>query len=66
MSRCISRPWPSGWATPGVMVAEVPEDEERLTALDGMYSARWTTTSIVTPGRRRARQYVLFAVPFGD
>lgn len=50
----------------GVMVAEVPEDEERLTALDGMYSARWTTTSIVPPGRRRARQYVLFAVPFGD
>jgi hypothetical protein len=50
----------------GVMVADVPEDEERLTALDGMYSARWTTTSIVPPGRRRAREYVLFAVPFGD
>lgn len=50
----------------GVMVAEVPEDEERLTALDGMYSARWGTTSIVPPGRRRAREYVLFAVPFGD
>lgn len=50
----------------GVMVAEVPEDEERLTALDGMYSARWTTTSIVMPGRRRAREYVLYAVPFED
>jgi len=50
----------------GVMVAEVPEDEERLLALDGMYSARWGTTSIVPPGRRRARRYVLFAVPFGD
>lgn len=50
----------------GVMVAEVPEDEERLTALDGMYSARWTTTSIVPPGRRRAREYVLYAVPFED
>lgn len=49
-----------------VMVAEVPEDEERLTALDGIYSARWTTTSIVPPGRRRAREYVLYAVPFGD
>ena len=50
----------------GVMVAEVPEDEEPLTALDGMYSARWTTTSIVPPGRRRAREYVLYAVPFED
>jgi hypothetical protein len=50
----------------GVMVAEVPEDEERLTALDGMYSARWTTTSIVPSGRRRAREYVLYAVPFED
>ncbi len=50
----------------GVMVAEVPEDEERLVALDGMYSARWGTTSIVPPGRRKAREYVLFAVPFGD
>lgn len=50
----------------GVMLAEVPEDEERLAALDGIYSARWTTTPIVPPGRRRAREYVLFAVPFGD
>ena len=50
----------------GVMVAQVPEDEERLTALDGTYSARWTTTSIVPPGRRRAREYVLYAVPFED
>jgi hypothetical protein len=50
----------------GVMVAEAQEDEERLTALDGMYSARWGTTPIVPPGRRKARQYVLFAVPFGD
>lgn len=50
----------------GVIVAEVPEDEERLTALDGVYSARWTRTSIVPPGRRRAREYVLYAVPFED
>lgn len=50
----------------GVMAAEVPEDEERLTALDGMYSARWGTTSMVPPGRQRARRYVLFAVPFED
>ena len=50
----------------GVMVAEVPEDEERLTALDGMYSARWGRTPIVPPGRRKARDYVLYAVPFGD
>lgn len=49
----------------GVMVAEVPEDEEGLTALDGMCSARWATTSSDPQGRRRARQYVLFAVPFG-
>lgn len=27
---------------------------------------RWGTTSIVPPGRRRAREYVLFAVPFED
>ena len=50
----------------GVMVAQVPEDEERLVALDGMYSARWTTAAIVPPGRRRAREYVLYAVPFED
>ena len=50
----------------GVMVADVPEDEERLTALDGMYSARWGTAPIVPPGRRKARTYVLYAVPFGD
>ncbi len=50
----------------GAMVAQVPEDEERLVALDGMYSARWGTTPIVPPGRRKARDYVLYAVPFGD
>jgi len=50
----------------GVIVAGVPEDEERLTALDGMYAARWTRTSIVPPGRRRARDYVLYAVPYED
>jgi hypothetical protein len=49
----------------GAIVAEVPEDEERLLALDAMYSARWGTTLIVPPGRRKAREYVLFAVPFG-
>lgn len=50
----------------GVLIAEVPEDEERLVALDGVYSARWGTTPIVPPGRRKARQYVLYAVPFED
>lgn len=48
------------------IVAAVQEDEERLAALDGMYAARWATLPIVPPGRRRARPFVLYAVPFGD
>ncbi|MBK8597153.1 MAG: hypothetical protein IPN83_16485 [Holophagales bacterium] len=48
------------------IVAAVQEDEERLAALDGMYAARWATLPIVPPGRRRARPFVLNAVPFGD
>ena len=48
------------------IVAAVQEDEERLAALDGMYAARWATLPNVPPGRRRARPFVLNAVPFGD
>lgn len=48
------------------IVAAVQEDEERLAALDGMYAARWATLPIVPPGRRRARPFVLYAVPFED
>lgn len=50
----------------GGIVAAVQEDEERLAALDGMYAARWETLSIVPPGRRRIRPFVLYAVPFGE
>jgi len=51
----------SGW-----IAAVEEEDEERLAALDAMYAARWATLSFVPPGRRRAREYVLYAVPFED
>jgi hypothetical protein len=51
---------------PGALVAAVKEDEERLEGLDAMYAARWHTISIVQGKRRRARNYVLYAVPFAE
>ncbi len=50
----------------GVLVAAVKEDEERLLALDEMYAARWYTIPITARGRRKARDYVLYAVPFAE
>ena len=50
----------------GAIVAAVKEDEERLEGLDAMYAARWHTIPIVPKGRRKARDYVLYAVPFAD
>ena len=50
----------------GPLVASAKEDEDRLEGLDAMYAARWSTISIVLGKRRRARSYVLYAVPFAD
>jgi hypothetical protein len=50
----------------GVLVATVRDDEERLEGLDAMYAARWYTIAIVPRKRRRARTYVLYAVPFAQ
>lgn len=50
----------------GLLVASVKEDEDRLEGLDAMYAARWSTISIVLGKRRRARSYVLYAVPFAE
>lgn len=50
----------------GALIAAVKEDEERLLALDAMYAARWYTIPIVIRGSRKARNYVLYAVPFAE
>ena len=50
----------------GALVAAVKEDEERLEGLDAMCAARWCTIPIVPRGRRKARDYVLYAIPFAD
>jgi hypothetical protein len=50
----------------GALIAAVKEDEERLEGLDAMYAARWYTIPIVPGRRRKARNYVLYAVPFAE
>lgn len=50
----------------GAVVAVVKEDEERREGLDAMYAARWRTISIAPGKRRRARNDVLYAVPFAE
>lgn len=50
----------------GMLSSCVEEDEDRLSALEQLYAARWTTLEIAGPGGAAPRPYVLYAVPFAD
>lgn len=50
----------------GILSACVEEDEDRLSALEQMYAARWTTLEIAGPDGAAPRPYVIYAVPFAD
>lgn len=48
----------------GILSAWAEQDEDRLSALEQVYAARWATLEIAGPDGAAPRPYVIYAVPF--
>jgi hypothetical protein len=52
--------------TTTMLHAAVAEDEDRLEGLDRLYETRWQTMPLRWSGEEGEREYVVYAVPYGD